>query len=215
MDNRGEKMKIYIVNGKERVGKTEFSTLLADRLTQDGKVLLVAVNRSKNNSIEDYYDQDGMISYDLCDYFLEYIDLDGVINKKDDKLSFIISPFVKDKYQIKKEDLENLISKVSYDYLIFDGLELDLDSPFERIQIIEKEDLEKNLDSDYYFLNKMEADFDQRLFKEELLNKKAKYLGFVNLNGSFNRVIENLVNKKEAQIENIGFFEKIMMKFKK
>lgn len=207
-------MNIYIIEGKEKVGKTQFSTLLANKLSQNNKTLLIGVNRSKNSNIEDYYNKDGMITYDLCDYFLDYVDLKTIINEADNKLDFIISPFVENKYEIKKEDIENILANIDYDNVIFDGIDSKLLDQKTRIKIISEHEIKEYFDCDYFFINKVKSNFDQRIFKENITSKSGKYLGFVNENGSFNNVLDNLLSQKEASIPNIGFFEKIKMKFR-
>lgn len=207
-------MKIYLIDGRNEIGKTEFATLLAENLSKYKKTIIIGTNRSENNNIEDYYKQDGMITYDICDYFLDYIDLKTIINAANDKLDFIISPFIKEKYEIKKSDIDKLLSKLEYEYVVFDGLNPDLLDNKVTIKIIEQDEIQNNIKADYFFINNTNSDFDQRLYKQDITNKDAKYLGFVNKNGSYNNILDNLLNERQETISNIGFFEKLKMKFK-
>lgn len=207
-------MKVYLIDGREKIGKTEFTNLLAENLSKNKKTIIIGTNRSEDNNIEDYFKQDGMITYDICDYFLDYVDLKTIINVANDKLDFIISPFVKEKYDIKKEDIQKLLEKLDYDYVIFDGSNSNLLDDKTTIKIVGQEELENNIDADFFFINKAKSDFDQRIYKDQIINKNAKYLGFVNENGSYNNILDNLIEEREEKIENIGFFEKLKMKFK-
>ncbi|MGO3017661.1 MAG: hypothetical protein ACTIH2_00780 [Anaerococcus sp.] len=207
-------MKIYLIDGRDKIGKTEFTSLLAENLSKNKKTIIIGTNRSEDNNIEDYYKQDGMITYDICDYFLDYIDLNTIINTANDKLDFIISPFIKEKYEVKKEDIQKLLGKLEYDYVIFDGLNPELLDDKVTIKIVGQDEIENNIEADFFFINNTDSDFDQRLYKQEITNKEAKYLGFVNKNGSYNNILDNLLNDRQEIISNIGFFEKLKMKFK-
>ncbi|MDD7305186.1 MAG: hypothetical protein PUG67_01215 [Peptoniphilaceae bacterium] len=207
-------MNLYLINGEENEEKTKFAALLADKLSQDKKTLIIATQRSEIFNIEDYYKKDGMITYDICDYFLGYVDIDTIINKAYDKLDFIISPLVNGKYQIEKKDIDKLLGELSYDFLVFEDLDESFLDQKIIIDIISEDNLEDDLKGDYYFINKASANFDQRLYKDLLLAKKGKYLGFVNENGSYNNILDNLLNDRAEEIPNIGFFEKLKMKFK-
>lgn len=207
-------MKIYLIEGKEDIGKIQFSCLLADRLSQNKETLLISTQRSDTFNIEDYYKKDGMITYDICDYFLEYADLKTIVNKTDDKLDFIISPLVNEKYQIKKEDIENLMANISYDLVVFVGLDSSLLNNKVSIKLIGEDDLDSPISSDYFFINKAKDDFDPRFIRDELSSKESKYLGYVNENGSYNNIFANLFEEKSQDIAKVGFFEKLKLKFK-
>lgn len=210
-----DKMKVYLIEGVNNIGKTEFSSLLGKKLSKNKKTLIIGTKRSEKSNIEDYYDKAGMISYDIGDYFLDYVDLDTVINKAGKNLDFIISPLINSKYEIKKEDIGKLLENLSYDYVIFDSLDPNLlDQQATRVKILGEDQIGESIGGQYFFVNKVKEDFDERLFKDELLQSEGKYLGFVNKNGSYNNVLSNLLNEKEEPIESIGFFEKLKMKFK-
>lgn len=208
-------MQVYIINGKENSEKTEFSAILAKKLSEKSKTLLVGTKRNKDKNIEDIFNKDGMITYDICDYFLEYTSLEKIINKENENLDFIISPFLEDKYEIKNEDILKLLENLQYENFIFDGLDQSLIEDKISLDLIGQDEISKNLSSTYYLIVGADDDFDHRLFKEELLNKSSKYLGYVNKNGSYNNILDNIINQRVQNIENIGFFEKIKMKFRK
>lgn len=207
-------MRVYLIDGREKIGKTEFSSLLGNKLAKDKKTLIIGARRSENSNIEDFYKKDGMITYDLCDYFLDYSDIKTIINRANDKLDFIISPLVNGKYEITKEDIGKLMEEVSYDYLIFDGLDPSLVDDKISIKIIGQNDLDEPIDADYFFINKAKEDFDPRLAKDQIEGQASKYLGYVNENGSFNNILDNLLKEKEEPVGKLGFFEKLKMKFK-
>ncbi|WP_311481869.1 hypothetical protein [uncultured Anaerococcus sp.] len=207
-------MQIYLINGKNNIGKTDFAVNLADRLSEDKKVLLTSFFRSEQSNIEDYYKKDGMISYDISDYFLGLCDLDRVIVHENTNLSLIIAPLLEGKYDFRVEDVYNLIDEVDVDVLIIDNLDLAIKDAI-KIEIIDKDDIGKDVHANFYFINRTNNDFDPRYSKEKLLSKSAIYLGFVKENEYFKKVIDNLLKGQAEPIANLGFFEKLMRIFKK
>lgn len=207
-------MQIYLINGKNNIGKTDFAVNLAEKISENKKVLLTSFFRDENSNIEDYFKKDGMISYDISDYFLKTCDLDRVIVNENNNLSFIIAPLVEDKYEFKIDDVYNLIDEIDTDVLIIDNLDLVIKDSI-KVDIIGKEDLKKDLTSNYYFINRLDDSFDPRPLKDILEGKKSTYLGYVKENDYFKKVIENLINGQAEPIEALGFFEKIKKIFKK
>lgn len=207
-------MQIYLINGKNDIGKTDFAVNLAERLSENKKVLLTSFFRDENSNIEDFFKKDGMVSYDISDYFLKICDLDRVIVNENNNLSFIIAPLVEDKYEFKVDDVYNLIDEVESDIIIIDNLDLKIKDAI-KIDIISKEDIDKDLNSDYYFINRVDESFDPRPLKDKLEGKKSKYLGYAKEDEYFKKVIDNLLLGQAEPIEQIGFFEKIKRIFSK
>ena len=102
-------MKVYVINGPKSIGKTDFSVNLAEFLQQNNKVLLLQAKRATTSNIEDYFQKDGMITYDLADYFTGLAPLDTVIVHENQNLDFIISPLLDDKYEITNVDFNKLL----------------------------------------------------------------------------------------------------------
>ena len=207
-------MQIYLINGKNSIGKTDFAVNLAERLSENKMVLLTSLFRSDQSNIEDYYKKDGMISYDISDYFLGLCSLDKVIVEENPNLKFIIAPLVEDKYDIRVQDVYNLIDEVDADIIILDNLYLAIKDAI-KIEILDKDDIDKDVHADYYFINRCDEDFDPRPIKDKLLGKSATYLGFVKENEYFKDVIDNLLKGQAEPIADLGFFEKIKRIFKK
>ncbi|MBP2015896.1 P-loop NTPase family protein [Anaerococcus degeneri] len=207
-------MQIYLINGKNSIGKTDFAVNLAERLSENKMVLLTSLFRSDQSNIEDYYKKDGMISYDISDYFLGLCSLDKVIVEENPNLKFIIPPLVEDKYDIRVQDVYNLIDEVDADIIILDNLYLAIKDAI-KIEILDKDDLDKDIHADYYFINRCDEGFDPRTIKEKLLSKSATYLGFVKENDYFKDVIDNLMKGEAEPIGDLGFFEKVKRIFKK
>ena len=207
-------MQIYLINGKNSIGKTDFAVNLAERLSENKMVLLTSLFRSDQSNIEDYYKKDGMISYDISDYFLGLCSLDKVIVEENPNLKFIIPPLVEDKYDIRVQDVYNLIDEVDVDIIILDNLYLAIKDAI-KIEILDKDDLDKDIHADYYFINRCDEGFDPRTIKEKLLSKSATYLGFVKENDYFKDVIDNLMKGEAEPIGDLGFFEKVKRIFKK
>lgn len=207
-------MKTYIINGKEGIGKTDFSVNLAEYLQKTGKVLLLQTKRNPNSNIEDYFQKDGMITYDIGDYFSSLAPLEKVIVHENENLDFIISPLLEDKYIFRGEDVEKLLGEISYDYLIIDNLSKDLIKDKIIIEIIDTDSLNKEIEGDYFFINKASEDYDIRNDKNAIEAKNKRFLGLVKNGQYFNDVIENLLEDKKIEIPKISFFEKIKMAFK-
>lgn len=207
-------MKTYIINGKEGIGKTDFSVNLAEYLQKTGKVLLLQTKRNPNSNIEDYFQKDGMITYDIGDYFSSLAPLEKVIVHENENLDFIISPLLEDKYIFKGEDVEKLLGEISYDYLVIDNLSKDLIKDKIIIEIIDTDSLNKEIEGDYFFINKASEDYDIRNDKYAIEAKNKRFLGLVKNGQYFNDVIENLLEDKKIEIPKISFFEKIKMAFK-
>ena len=208
-------MKVYVINGPKAIGKTDFSVNLAEYLQQNNKVLLLQGKRATTSNIEDYFQKDGMITYDLADYFTGLAPLERVLVHENDNLDFIISPLLEDKYQINGEDINNLLNNISYDYVVIDGVDKNLISNKTSIDIIGENDLGLVNDSDAFFINKVSDDFDIRNHKDTIDAKSSKYLGTVKNGEYFKNVIENLIAGNEVEIPKLGFFEKLKASFRK
>lgn len=208
-------MKTYIVKGEKGIGKTDFSVNLAEYLQKNGKVLLLQGKRNANSNIEDFFQKDGMITYDLADYFSSLTSLDDIIVHETDKLDFIISPLLEEKYDLTSEDLNKLLSEVSYDYVILDDVNPSLLENKTLIQIISKDQVSNAIDADAFFINKIDDSYDIRRDKQVLDGKSARFLGTVKDGEYFKGVIENLVNENAVAIPKLGFFEKLKMGFRK
>lgn len=208
-------MKVYVINGPKAIGKTDFSVNLAEYLQQNNKVLLLQGKRATTSNIEDYFQKDGMITYDLADYFTELAPLERVLVHENDNLDFIISPLLEDKYEINGEDINNLLNNISYDFVVIDGVDKNLIANKTSIDIIGENDLALVNDSDAFFINKVSDDFDIRNHKDTIDAKSSKYLGTVKNGEYFKNVIDNLIAGNEVEIPKLGFFEKLKASFRK
>lgn len=206
-------MQIYLINGEDNIGKTDFSVNLAETLSEKNKVLLTSFFRDEKRNIEDYFQKDGMVTYDIADYFLGLCSLDRVEISQNKNLSFIIAPFLEDKYNFKVEDVYDLIDDIDTDILIIDNLDLDVKDAI-KVDIIASKDIGKDLKSDYYFVNQADINFDAREYKDSLESKSSKYLGTVKKGEYFKKIIENLIDQKTEPIASLGFFEKLKRIFK-
>ena len=208
-------MKKYVVIGGKGYGKTDFAVNLAEYLQKNGKVLLIQGKRCENANIEDFFQKDGMITYDLADYCTKLAPVDKVIVKESENLDFIISPLLEDKYELTKEDLYRLMSEVSYDYFIFDNVDKNLLEEKTVIEIISQDAVGNEIDADAFFINKVDDDYDIRFDKQIIDSKSARFLGTVKNGEYFDDVIDKLVNDTRVEIPKLGFFEKLRLGFKK
>lgn len=208
-------MKVYVINGPKAIGKTDFSVNLAEFLQQNNKVLLLQGKRATTSNIEDYFQKDGMITYDLADYFTGLVPLETVIVHESQNLDFIISPLLEDKYEITGNDINNLLSNVSYDYVVIDGVDKNIISNKTSVDIVSENELNLVNDSDAFFINKASEDFDIRNYKDTIDSKNSNYLGSVKNGEYFKNVIENLVADRAVDIPKLGFFEKLKASFRR
>lgn len=208
-------MKAYVIKGENGIGKTDFAVNLAEYLQKNGKVLLVQAKRNANSNIEDFFQKDGMITYDLADYFSSLAGLDKIIVHETDNLDFIISPLLEDKYDLTSEDLNKLLSEVSYDYVILDEVNPEFLTEKTTVEIISTNQVNSTITADTFFINKADEDYDIRNDKQAIDGKSARFLGTVKNGQYFKDVIENLVNGNAVAIAKLGFFEKLKMSFRK
>ncbi|WP_282929567.1 hypothetical protein [Anaerococcus sp. Marseille-Q7828] len=208
-------MKVYVIKGENGIGKTDFAVNLAEYLQKNGKVLLIQAKRNANSNIEDFFQKDGMITYDLADYFSSLAGLDKIIVHETDNLDFIISPLLEDKYDLASEDLNKLLSEVSYDYIILDEVNPDFLTEKTTVEIISQNQVNSTITADTFFINKADEDYDIRNHKQAIDGKSARFLGTVKNGQYFKDVIENLVNGNAVAIAKLGFFEKLKMSFRK
>lgn len=208
-------MKAYVITGENGIGKTDFAVNLAEYLQKNGKVLLVQAKRNANSNIEDFFQKDGMITYDLADYFSSLVTIDKIIVHETDNLDFIISPLLEDKYDLTSEDLNKLLSEVSYDYVILDEVNPEFLTEKTTVEIISTNQVNSTITADTFFINKADEDYDIRNDKQAIDGKSARFLGTVKNGQYFKDVIENLVNGNAVAIAKLGFFEKLKMSFRK
>ena len=208
-------MKAYVIKGENGIGKTDFAVNLAEYLQKNGKVLLVQAKRNANSNIEDFFQKDGMITYDLADYFSSLAGLDKIIVHETDNLDFIISPLLEDKYDLTSEDLNKLLSEVSYDYVILDEVNPDFLNEKTTVEIINQNQVNSTINADTFFIYIASDDYDIRNDKQAIDAKSARFLGTVKNGQYFKDVIENLVNGNAVAIAKLGFFEKLKMSFRK
>ncbi|MDO5047924.1 MAG: hypothetical protein Q4D88_05185 [Anaerococcus sp.] len=206
-------MEIYLINSKDPDIRTRFSTSIGEKIKNKGKTLIIANQRDQVN-IEDYFLKDGMITYDLYDYFSKLVSFDRVLVEEEENLDFIIAPLLADKYEVKEEDYTNLIGQAAYENIILDGLEDKKIDKSKSLRILTSDRLEESFDEDYFIIKVTDKDFDVRVHKDKIDSFKKKYLGLYKDPSDLGRLVENFLNDKQEEIEKIGFFEKIRMKFK-
>lgn len=205
-------MKVFLINSKNH-NEGKFIKELSDKLSKDKSLLLLSFQRKKDENIEDLFDMGGMITYDICDYFLGIVGLDKIIKKYKENLDFAISPLVQGKYDIKKEDIDKLLKEVSkYDYLIIYSLDSKLLDEKKEIQILNEEELEREINSDYFCIESDDKYFDIREKRDLILGKSSKFIGLKTKNNSYDKIISNLLEDKKEEIDKIGFFEKLKKK---
>lgn len=205
-------MNVFLINSKNH-NELKFIKELSNELSKDKSLLLLSFKRNKNENIEDLFDMAGMITYDICDYFLEIVGLDKIIRTYKENIDFAISPLVQGKYEIKKEDINQLFEKISnYDYLIIYGLDPNLLENKKEIKNLNVDELDSDISSDYFYIENDDKYFDIREKREQIINKSSKFLGLKTKNNSYDAIISNLLQDKAESIGKIGFFEKLKKK---
>lgn len=208
-------MEVFLINSNNN-SNLSFINEFSKKLSKNKSVLLLSFTRDKNENIEDLFDMGGMITYDICDYFLDLVGLEKIIRKTCENIDFAIAPLINSKYKIKKEDISNLLGKINYyDVLIVNGLDKELIDDKKVIQIINESEINEDLDSDYFFIKTYDKYFDIREYRDEIFAKSSKYLGLKSKDTSYENIISNLLDDKNENIEKIGFFEKLKKKLAK
>lgn len=202
-------MQVYVINGPDGIGKTDFSVNLAEFLQRNNRVLLLQAKRNGRNNIEDYFQKDGMITYDIADYFSSLAPLSKVVVRESNNLDFIISPLLEDKYVLNSEDLIRLLNEVNYDYVIIDELDKNILPEKILVDIVGVDQLNNPIEANAFFINKVDEKYDIRYDKDLIESKGARFLGTVKEGEYFNNVISNLTTGNAVEIPKLGFFEKL------
>ena len=120
---------------------------------------------------------------------------------------------INSKYQVKKEDISKLLDQIkSYDYVIIKGLDENLLDDKKEIQIINEDEIEDDFKSTYFLVESDDKYFDIREYREKILEKPSKYLGLKKKDSTYEKIISNILEDKNEQIQKIGFFEKLKKK---
>lgn len=206
------KMEIFLIKSNKQ-NDLKFIEDFSKTLSKNKSVLLLSFTRNKGENIEDLFDMGGMITYDICDYFLGLIDLEKITLNPLENIYFVISPLINSKYQVKKEDISKLLDQIkSYDYVIIKGLDENLLDDKKEIQIINEDEIEDDFKSTYFLVESDDKYFDIREYREKILEKPSKYLGLKKKDSTYEKIISNILEDKNEEIQKIGFFEKLKKK---
>ncbi|MDU5504307.1 MAG: hypothetical protein E6073_04055 [Anaerococcus vaginalis] len=205
-------MEIFLIKSNKQ-NDLKFIEDFSKTLSKNKSVLLLSFTRNKGENIEDLFDMGGMITYDICDYFLGLIDLEKITLNPLENIYFVISPLINSKYQVKKEDISKLLDQIkSYDYVIIKGLDENLLDDKKEIQIINEDEIEDDFKSTYFLVESDDKYFDIREYREKILEKPSKYLGLKKKDSTYEKIISNILEDKNEEIQKIGFFEKLKKK---
>lgn len=205
-------MEVFLINSNIE-SDLDFIKEFSKKLSENKSVLLLSFTRKKNKNIEDLFDMGGMITYDICDYFLGLIDLDKIIVRACQNIDFAIPPLLNSKYDIKNDQISKLLEKINtYDYLIIDGLDESLIDSKKEIQIINENQIKEEIKADFFFINSNDKYFDIRDYRDEILGKSSKFVGLKEKDSSYDKIISNILDDKSEEIQKIGFFEKLKKK---
>lgn len=205
-------METFLIKSNKQ-NDLKFIEDFSKTLSKNKSVLLLSFTRNKGENIEDLFDMGGMITYDICDYFLGLIDLEKITLNPLENIYFVISPLINSKYQVKKEDISKLLDQIkSYDYVIIKGLDENLLDDKKEIQIINEDEIEDDFKSTYFLVESDDKYFDIREYREKILEKPSKYLGLKKKDSTYEKIISNILEDKNEEIQKIGFFEKLKKK---
>lgn len=205
-------METFLIKSNKQ-NDLKFIEDFSKTLSKNKSVLLLSFTRNNGENIEDLFDMGGMITYDICDYFLGLIDLEKIILNPLENIYFVISPLINSKYQVKKEDISKLLDQIkSYDYVIIKGLDENLLDDKKEIQIINEDEIEDDFKSTYFLVESDDKYFDIREYREKILEKPSKYLGLKKKDSTYEKIISNILEDKNEEIQKIGFFEKLKKK---
>ena len=99
-------METFLIKSNKQ-NDLKFIEDFSKTLSKNKSVLLLSFTRNKGENIEDLFDMGGMITYDICDYFLDLVGLEKIIRKTYGNIDFAIAPLINSKYKIKKEDISS------------------------------------------------------------------------------------------------------------
>lgn len=205
-------METFLIKSNKQ-NDLKFIEDFSKTLSKNKSVLLLSFTRNKGENIEDLFDMGGMITYDICDYFLGLIDLEKITLNPLENIYFVISPLINSKYQVKKEDISKLLDQIkSYDYVIIKGLDENLLDDKKEIQIINEDEIEDDFKSTYFLVESNDKYFDIREYREKILEKPSKYVGLKKKDSTYEKIISNILEDKNEEIQKIGFFEKLKKK---
>lgn len=205
-------MEVFLINSNIE-SDLYFIKEFSKKLSENKSVLLLSFTRKENKNIEDLFDMGGMITYDICDYFLGLIYLDKIIIRACQNIDFAIPPLLNSKFDIKKDHISKLLEKLNtYDYLIIDGLDESLIDSKKEIQIINENQIKEEIKADFFFINSYDKYFDIRDYRDEILGKSSKFVGLKEKDYSYDKIISNILYDKSEEIQKIGFFEKLKKK---
>lgn len=205
-------MEVFLINSNIE-SDLYFIKEFSKKLSENKSVLLLSFTRKENKNIEDLFEMGGMITYDICDYFLGLINLDKIIVRACQNIDFVIPPLLNSKFEIKKDHISKLLEKLNtYDYLIIDGLYESLIDSKKEIQIINENQIKEEIKADFFFINSNDKYFDIRDYRDEILGKSSKFVGLKEKDSSYDKIISNILDDKSEEIQKIGFFEKLKKK---
>lgn len=205
-------MEVFLINSNIE-SDLDFIKEFSKKLSENKSVLLLSFTRKENKNIEDLFEMGGMITYDICDYFLGLINLDKIIVRACQNIDFVIPPLLNSKFEIKKDHISKLLEKINtYDYLIIDGLDESLIDSKKEIQIINENQIKEEIKADFFFINSNDKYFDIRDYRDEILGKSSKFVGLKEKDSSYDKIISNILDDKSEEIQKIGFFEKLKKK---
>lgn len=139
--------KIYI-SSLEKTRKYLYISSLSSFLSKDSKVLIINMENSRNLEIE--FELEDFIIYDNLDYFKGVCDLDQSLQEINENLFLMPSAFKTDKYEMKKDDFQNIDKIESFDYIILNGEEINED--IDNMDII-LDYIDENLNREYFYIN--------------------------------------------------------------
>ncbi|MCI5839748.1 MAG: hypothetical protein SOZ89_04210 [Peptoniphilaceae bacterium] len=205
-------MKKYLINSINNINTANFSTTFAKSIEKEKKVLLISLLRKETN-IEDFFENDGMITYDLADYFLGYTQKNKIITKVNDNIDIILSPLIEEKFKPDKKNLQDLLEDLDYEFIIFDGADFSLFD--DGIKVFATDENLVMEDSDYFYIDNVDSYFSDRKKFIEINGITSKYLGFNKKNDDYTEIVQNLLSESEKKVSKLSFFEKLKEKFGK
>lgn len=201
---------IYIINSDNDRARVKFVVTLAKDLAKASKTILIS-NKRNDENIEDYFGMDGIIAYDIYDYFMGRIDLEDLIVKTEEA-HFIIGPLLDDKFSPSEEDFNKLVADLSYENIIIESLEPNYFKEKKSLRIVEGDSMPADIKEEYFYILG-DPDFDDRRMKEKIESYGKKYLGAYKAPGDTIELARSLVRGDAKTVAKIGFFEKLKMKF--
>lgn len=203
--------KIYI-SSLEKTRKYLYISSLSSFLSKDKKVLIINMENSRDLEIK--FGLEDFIIYDHLDYFKGVCDIEQSLQEINENLFLMPSAFKRDKYEMVKEDFENIDKIDGFDYIILNSE--NINNEIECMDII-VDYIDEDIKREYFYINNRNIETKINSKKFNILQEKGiGVLGDLEIDKDMNPDILNNIWKvyigEEIFTVDKNLFERIFRK---